>query len=205
MNLSSPQSTRNRPAKAAGLLLSLGLFFWISWPGAASASDGSGELTAREKSFQEKILPVFQEHCLRCHGADLMMKELDLSRLSSVLQGSESGPVVVPGQPAESKLYRMIESGSMPPDLDGGLPEAQRATVKAWIETGLESGLEETAASQALNQHDVIPILLRHCTTCHGLRRQGNELDLRSRASMVQGGKSGPALIPGKPDQSLMV
>ena len=49
-----------------------------------------------------------------------MVKELDLSRLSSVLKGSESGPVVVPGRAAESKLYRLIESGSMPPDREGG-------------------------------------------------------------------------------------
>ena len=48
------------------------------------------------------------------------MKELDLSRLSTVLKGSESGPVVVPGRASESKLYRLIESGSMPPDREGG-------------------------------------------------------------------------------------
>ena len=133
------------------------------------------------------------------------MKELDLGKLSSVLRGSESGPVVAPGRAAESKLYQLIESGSMPPDLDGGLPEAEREIIKAWIETDLASGPNEAAETQALNQHDVIPILLRHCTTCHGLRRQGNDLDLRSRAAMMRGGKSGPALIPGKPEQSLMV
>ena len=205
MNLFSPQATRKRPTRATGLFLSLGLFFWISLPWAASAQTGSGEPSAREKSFQEEILPVFEEHCLRCHGQELMMKELDLSKLSTVLKGSESGPVVVPGRVSESKLFQLIESGSMPPDLEGGLPEAQRATIKAWIETGLASGPEEDAATQALNQHDVIPILLRHCTTCHGLRRQGNDLDLRSRASMIRGGKSGPALTPGKPDRSLMV
>ena len=205
MNLFSPRATRNRPTRAAGLFLSLGLFSWISLPGAASAQTGSGELSDREKSFQEEILPIFEEHCLRCHGQELMMKELDLGSLSSVLKGSESGPVVVPGRAAESKLYRLIESGSMPPDQEGVFPEAQRATVKAWIETGLASGPDEAAATQALNQHDVIPILLRHCTTCHGLRRQGNDLDLRSRASMIQGGESGPALIPGKPEQSLMM
>ena len=194
-----------RPRSRVGRLLGLGLFCVAFLPGAASAPTGSGELSAREKSFREEILPVFQEHCLRCHGEELMMKELDLGKLSSVLKGSESGPVVVPGKPAESKLYRLIEGGSMPPDLEGGLPEAQRATIKDWIETGLASGPQEEAATQVLNQHDVIPILLRHCTTCHGLRRQGNELDLRSRASMVRGGKSGPALIPGQPDQSLVV
>ena len=207
MKLFSPQATRNRPTRAAGLLLGLGLFWGAFLPGAASAQTGGGELpgAAPEETFREEILPVFKEHCLRCHGEELMVKELDLSRLSSLLKGSESGPVVVPGRPAESKLYRLVESSSMPPDREGGLPEAQRATVKAWIETGLASGPDEAAATQALNQHDVIPILLRHCTTCHGLRRQGNDLDLRSRASMIQGGESGPALIPGKPDQSLMV
>ena len=207
MKLFSPQATRNRPTRAAGLLLSLGLLCCAFLPGAASAQTGGGELpgAAPEETFREEILPVFKEHCLRCHGEELMMKELDLGSLSSVLKGSESGPVLVPGRPAESKLYRLIESGSMPPDLEGGLPEAEREIIKAWIETDLASRLAEAASTRALNQHDVIPILLRHCTTCHGLRRQGNDLDLRSRASMMRGGKSGPALIPGEPDRSLMV
>ncbi len=201
------QARRNRPTRAAGLFLSAGLLCWAFLPGAASAQTDGGELPdpTPEEVFRGEALPVFKEHCLRCHGEELMVKELDLSRLSSVLKGSESGPVVVPGRAAESKLYRLIESGSMPPDREGGLPEAQKAAIRAWIETGLASGQEEAAASRALNQHDVIPVLLRHCTTCHGLRRQGNGLDLRSRASMIRGGKSGAALIPGKPDQSLMV
>ena len=205
MDLFSSQATRNRPTRVAGLLLSLGLLCCAFLTGAASAQEDGKELSAREKSFEEEILPIFKEHCLRCHGEELMMKELDLSRLSSLLKGSESGPVVAPGRPAESKLYQLIESGSMPPDLDGGLPEAEREIIKVWIETDLASGPNEAAETQALNQHDVIPILLRHCTTCHGLRRQGNDLDLRSRAAMMRGGKSGPALIPGKPEQSLMV
>ena len=85
-----------RPRSRVGLLVSLVLFCWAVLPGAASARTGGGELSAREKSFREKILPVFEEHCLRCHGEELMMKELDLGKLSSVLKGSESGPVVVP-------------------------------------------------------------------------------------------------------------
>ncbi len=207
MKLFSPQATRNRPTRAPGRLLSLGLLWWAFLPGAASAQTGGEGLPdpTPEEVFREEILPVFKEHCLRCHGEELMVKELDLSRLPGVLKGSESGPVVVPGRAAESKLYQLIESGSMPPDREGGLSEAQKAAIRAWIETGLASGQVEAAASRSLNQHDVIPVLLRHCTTCHGLRRQGNDLDLRSRASMIRGGESGPALVPGKPDQSLMV
>ena len=110
------------------MLLSLGLLWGAFLPGAASAQTGSGELpgAASEETFREEILPVFKEHCLRCHGEELMVKELDLSRLSSVLKGSESGPVVVPGRAAESKLYRLIESGSMPPDREGGFRRRKR-------------------------------------------------------------------------------
>ena len=104
------------------MFLSLGLLCWAFLPGAASAQTGGEGLPdpTPEEVFRGEALPVFKEHCLRCHGEELMVKELDLSRLSSVLKGSESGPVVVPGRPAESKLYRLIESGSMPPDREGG-------------------------------------------------------------------------------------
>src|SRR2546427_1911437 len=57
----------------------------------------------------------------------------------------------------------------------------------------------------AVTQDDVIPILLRRCTVCHGARDRGGDLDLRTKASMLQGGKSGPALVPGKPEESLIL
>ena len=56
-----------------------------------------------------------------------------------------------------------------------------------------------------VTQHDVLPILLLRCTVCHGTRKQEAGLDLRTRASMLRGGKSGPASVPGKPDESLVV
>lgn len=56
-----------------------------------------------------------------------------------------------------------------------------------------------------ITQHDVIPILNLRCTVCHGLRRQEAGLDLRTKESMLKGGKSGPAIVPGKPDQSRII
>ena len=55
------------------------------------------------------------------------------------------------------------------------------------------------------SQHDVIPIMLRHCTACHGRHRQEAGLDLRNRAAMLKGGRSGPAIVPGNADASLIV
>src|SRR5207245_133184 len=61
------------------------------------------------------------------------------------------------------------------------------------------------ASGPAVAQHDVIPILLRRCTVCHGRQVQEGGLDLRTRASMLRGGKSGPALVPGRPGESLLI
>ena len=56
----------------------------------------------------------------------------------------------------------------------------------------------QTSARPEVTQHDIVPILLLRCTVCHSARKQEGELDLRSRALMVRGGKSGPALVPGR-------
>ena len=68
------------------------------------------------------------------------------------------------------------------------------------------AGSEAGQAKQGkINQHDVLPILLLRCATCHGRQRQKNELDLRTREAMLRGGKSGPALVPGNPEESLII
>ncbi|HVR75253.1 MAG TPA: DUF1549 domain-containing protein, partial [Planctomycetota bacterium] len=65
--------------------------------------------------------------------------------------------------------------------------------------------LSAICLADPVTEEDVIPILLRRCTVCHGLRRQENDLDLRSRASILLGGKSGPAMVEGKPGESLII
>ena len=60
-------------------------------------------------------------------------------------------------------------------------------------------------ATPGVTDHDVIPRLLLRCTVCHGTRRQEGDLDLRTKASMLKGGKSGPAMVPGDADNSLLL
>ena len=48
-------------------------------------------------------------------------------------------------------------------------------------------------------------ILGAKCLPCHGRRRQEAGLDLRTREGVLKGGKSGPAVVPGKPEESLLV
>ena len=55
-------------------------------------------------------------------------------------------------------------------------------------------------------EHDVRPTLKAYCLDCHG----GNEkleggLDLRLAKFAVRGGETGPAVVVGAPDQSLLL
>ncbi|MBI3856250.1 MAG: DUF1549 domain-containing protein, partial [Planctomycetes bacterium] len=53
----------------------------------------------------------------------------------------------------------------------------------------------------------VRPILKTHCFQCHGEHADGRQkakLDVRLRRFLVKGGRSGPAIVPGKRDESLL-
>ena len=55
-------------------------------------------------------------------------------------------------------------------------------------------------------ERDVRPILKAHCFHCHGeAGEKEGQLDVRLRRLIVAGGESGPALVPGKPEESLLV
>src|SRR3954464_7506933 len=51
----------------------------------------------------------------------------------------------------------------------------------------------------------VRPVLATNCYSCHGPDKQFGSLRLDSRERVLSGGKSGPAAIPGKPNESLLI
>ncbi|MFM7166113.1 MAG: PSD1 and planctomycete cytochrome C domain-containing protein [Planctomycetaceae bacterium] len=51
----------------------------------------------------------------------------------------------------------------------------------------------------------VAPLLQQHCISCHGPDAQESGLRLDSLQALNTGGKAGPPIIPGKPDESLLV
>ena len=54
-------------------------------------------------------------------------------------------------------------------------------------------------------EKDIRPLLANHCQKCHGAHMQKGGLRLDSRAAALAGGDTGPAVVPGKPDQSLLI
>src|SRR5258708_29190164 len=48
-------------------------------------------------------------------------------------------------------------------------------------------------------------VLEQNCSGCHAIASPKGGLDLRTRESMLRGGRRGPALIPGQADKSLII
>ncbi|NOZ26583.1 MAG: hypothetical protein GXP39_00835 [Chloroflexi bacterium] len=79
-------------------------------------------------SFQTAVLPILQAKCVVCHGG---IAGLHMTTYEGLMQGSEHGPVIVPGQPDKSLLVQKMLSEH--PTL---LTEEELAIVRAWIEAG---------------------------------------------------------------------
>ena len=57
----------------------------------------------------------------------------------------------------------------------------------------------------AFFEKKVRPVLVEKCQSCHGAEKQKGGLRLDSRAAILAGGDRGPAVVPGKPAESLIV
>ena len=162
-------------------------------------------LEAETVDFVRDVQPLLKVRCQRCHSATTRKGGLDLSTSAGLLRGSESGRVLVPGKPSESRLWEVLHEGEMPPPGNQALTESQVELLERWIAQGATLGDTPPNRETSLNQHDVLPILLLRCVTCHGRQKQEGGLDLRSRAAMLKGGESGPALVAGDAEASLLI
>src|SRR5258708_5818210 len=52
---------------------------------------------------------------------------------------------------------------------------------------------------------DIKPILSGRCYSCHGALKQKNDLRLDTAALAAKGGSGGPAIVPGKSGESLLI
>ncbi len=190
-------SQRRRIAAAVGTICGLVLSVPLA-----------GQRDSEAPTFEKAIAPIFKGNCTMCHGGATPQAELDLTSLAGVLKGGKSGKAVVSGSSERSLLVEKIASGTMPPGKNK-LDDKTVAVIRRWIETGANSetagASPKTATAESLSENDVLPIFQMRCVLCHGKRRQEGGLDLRTQAARIKGGKSGPALAPGNPDESLLM
>lgn len=96
-------------------------------------------LPAQEKiSYDDHILPLFEQACLNCHNPDKTKGGLDLSNFAGVMKGGSSGKIVEPGDVSSTliKLVKQTAEPKMPPEGEK-LSAAQIDILEKWIEGGL--------------------------------------------------------------------
>ena len=162
-------------------------------------------LDADELAFETDLKPLLQMHCAECHSPKSTKAELDLTSREGILRGGESGEILNQESPRESLLYEMVAERHMPPEGKEPLTDGQIALLRRWIDEGMRFAQPVDDTTVTISQHEVIPILHRRCTMCHGAVHQLGELDARTPNSLKIGGQSGPAFVTGNPDESLML
>src|SRR4051812_1827246 len=73
------------------------------------------------------------------------------------------------------------------------------AAIVCMLRTGLAASPDTEVFESKIR-----PIFAKNCYQCHTDSAQGG-LRLDSRENALKGGKSGPAIVPGKPDASLVI
>lgn len=94
--------------------------------------------------FQKHVRPILAQKCHSCHGEDVQQSGLRLDRRQNAMRGGDYGPVIVPGNSAESKLIKRVVSGDgglqMPPT--GPLSSEEIGILRAWIDQGADFRLD---------------------------------------------------------------
>jgi len=96
-------------------------------------------------TYATDIKPIFDQSCLKCHGAEKPKAKLRLDSLDGALKGGEDGKVILPGNSAGSMLvHNVAHAGNpddyMPPPKNKAkippLTGEQIGLIRAWIDQG---------------------------------------------------------------------
>ena len=97
--------------------------------------------------------------------------------------------------------------------LAGALPAAMACYLLAYPATFSGEQQPQVAAARPSTssqappdfQHDILPIFQKSCVMCHGGAMVQAQLRLDSEAAVLRGGAHGPAIVPGKSSESLLL
>ena len=85
--------------------------------------------------YNSEIQPIFNSRCTNCHSGSDAEEDLSLTSYNNVMNGGDSGDVVIPYDHANSLLWQYINSGFMPPGTND-LTDSQVDLIAQWINEG---------------------------------------------------------------------
>lgn len=107
-------------------------------PPQTQASSASERSSNGLIDYDTQVHAIIADHCLMCHSAALRSGGLNLETYEGLMAGGRTGPAVVPGHGRESLIVQHL-TGEVLPQMPNGmppLPDADIATIRAWIDQG---------------------------------------------------------------------
>ena len=109
----------------------LSVTLWLLAPAAGRSADAV--------SYERDVQPILQKYCLGCHtefdpGGGFVMESH-----AGLLEGSDTGVVITPGEPASSRLMLMVRGQLdplMPPEGEPRPGDEEISILAKWIEAG---------------------------------------------------------------------
>ena len=95
----------------------------------------TGAALSSEVSYAKDVRPILESRCASCHMGEFVSEGLDMNTYESLLEGSQNGPVIVPGDARHSLLVKKVTEGKMP-KRGPKLTPAQIQIITDWINAG---------------------------------------------------------------------
>jgi len=86
-------------------------------------------------SFANDVMPIIDSRCVNCHGGERIEEGLLMRTYEEIMAGSDNGPVIVPGDAANSKLVELVASQKMP-KRGPKLTPPQVQVLTDWVASG---------------------------------------------------------------------
>ncbi len=101
--------------------------------------------------YRDHIQPIFEKHCIECHGGGKIRSGLDLTQRQNLISGGDTSPAIVPGDAKASLLYQMVAHQTEPymPYKEERLSEEDISRIGEWIDLGAPYPEESAAVANA--------------------------------------------------------
>jgi mono/diheme cytochrome c family protein len=177
--------------EAKGMRARAALVFGLALLGSATtllAQQAAPNLPANV-DFRKDVQPILTLNCIACHQGSSATQGLQLDSYENLMNGSDSGKVIIPGDPKQSLLVQRISDTTgkqMPPQTS--MSPDDIAVIVAWVQQGAKPSAAGISSSAAAPTPVAIPvtassspreIVNQYCIGCHNqrLKTAGLELD----------------------------